>query len=135
MAICKFSPTSRKRARDGLPIWECPECRAKVAVEIPPRGVICRADGEPTVIDQPPAILTVDDLGCPWRLRDTGKTVACGCGATTRRVPVYRCARYGFCTLQATNRRVKIDGAAVRACVACLAASQMAAAASPPPAQ
>lgn len=130
MAICKFAPTSRKRARDGLPIWECPECRAKVAVEIPPRGVICRGEGSAVAVSsEPPRPLTVDDLGCPWRLCETEKTVACGCGATTRRAPVYRCARYGFCTLQATNRRVKIDGAAVRVCVVCLAAREMEAAA------
>ena len=52
MEVCKFEDTRRRRAKDGLPVWQCTACKITVAVEKPPQARQC---GGLSVSFAPPA--------------------------------------------------------------------------------
>lgn len=77
---------------DGRPIWECQDCRTRVAGHVV---------AEHRCVEGPP-VLQLEELPCAHRGEPSG-TVGCGCGGGKRPLTVYACDLHGRCLLQASN--------------------------------
>lgn len=104
-------------------VWlRCEKCGATwwgKPGEKPPRSRCLDVYAAPLVVSDGPRRKTVADLPCLFRIADTGRTVPCGCGARDKQVPLYKCAEFGHCTLQATGKHNRVDGKRVAICLGC----------------
>ena len=86
--ICDFQDTGRRRAKDSLPIWECPRCESIVAAASPPARVLCR--------ESPPLDPNAKFEGLPCEHRQNVRTVTVSlCGSCSREIETADCARFG----------------------------------------